>query len=1564
MNEQKPELLEIIAIHSSENSNEKLFSWSVPSGNKSGFTEIRDEWWSGTFGELQSNLHQTSTKYRVIVNFSAIAWIDPIPLLSIFIAIKSFCSRTSSTVILQLGHEPGRNQRRSGFLKFLGQHGFLASFHDVPEARVMFEDKEYSLESDSPLWARLASETFMLTYSDSRCLTAKIISITSLGAATDKDITNTIKPWLDEFRDYGLKPYFEGEAELVDDMLHKVRVLLTEIVHNAGEHAYLGKDNPNSLFFGVYARVRHCADLKEKSALLTEAIQRESSDCPTLKQFHRDNQMSWIEIFYVDEGRGLLADLDVWEAYADKELKAKIAKIKPETNALHKISRYFFQHSITRHNRDKRTTLTGLQHVRLVLSDGEDFARVYTGGEWAGAVHPWSPRSLAGNYNSRKQKKYAGFKFSEGTAWHYCLRLGQTTSNAKDHRFDDWIQFTAADVERAPAGKTTYDSWCIFDERDLGKGVNYREWNAEKINAQYSLWLPGAVTKQHVYQWLTSTLAQRSQINVDKSVWIIADLSREQAQTLMAVLLSERAQHAAPIEVYLVTSDWHLICLKTQREDRSFYAITKKDSGRVVKERGADIFNLLRSHDSKLFWDGLIDRDANPVGSAFIHEEVIWGRDDASDLPSVVLRGYLDLTHALVDPLRAAVAARALRRTWYLYARNAECVAADALLTNLLPREARLTLTNRTIRSTEEPKAQVIVSSILVTGSTAGGSNQADRQAIHLLRHTQFVHGENLIKNSVKTSNCFALNWAETAITITPRPTDELPYERIPGTPYIGRGGPKAIPIRRFEYKSENGEYFSNSIYKESPQETYDHFLNLGLLKLGHWVYGTHHDLLTINLGLAVDRESLDHGPILKWLCAELQELKKLGSELVVYSSHPVTEKMVQAIKKSTSSGVKYDLPEYFIPVHFLGTHTQTAIRIPSLTYDRIREFLRDETRTEKRVVLLDDGTLTGKVQRELEQLIRNAGAKIVTHVGLVTRTGLPLYRKYLLNEHSDTHRYYWRWDVPPLGSARTCPLCRSLEQARELAHTLWSEQAKSETEGWTTAWLERTVTTHWWRHGLTPAQLPESRQITFGKEWQKNSKDVMKYPIRHTTTTGLASTVAELIRITSYKEVGAKIARQPWPKEFTTTPIEWRRAQLEILICQTLLFFDDFDQQELDSRFEMIFETLLVPDADETDQAIDRLACLTLLLTSDRQARFLIEKNIHLLARAPIVPLHILITFGLLARRARLSLNDQRQLVSASGILKSQERIAAEDHVATAYTLARGEADRGTRHALMTLIMLLGKNEVDAHTGFLRKKIVGDIEGRPADIARDMRFAAQAMREIDSLVLTGSAEHEMHLEKYSSTIIELADSLDKHLTASAEASPDEFLQKVHALLFGSTEAIAIKFQSTFLTDAKQINEYLRTAVGSSEWQSELNRRGVTGNARWKRSDESVVLPTFRTKICGSMKDEEVVVCPPIARQMIHDCLLDVFHSDRSYKIGNETYDMLCTLSVSDEIFTIEMRNHASNDSSMSSRKASEAIVSQQILKNPVTRSFDQSSKEMIVTIRLPLVADLGRSNA
>jgi len=1036
--------------------------WGVPDST-SPFIEIGDEWWSATFGAAQVALAKITEESLLKLDLSRVEWIDPLPLLSLIISVKGFCARTNSSLQIQLGSSEEHNLRRAGFLQFLWQHGFVDSLHGLREARVSLNGHDYLIPQNSTIRGKNAPDLHVLTYPDSRCLNATIIDVRNLRGTGDSGVSDTVRSWLDEIRDHGLKRY-EHDAEYVDDMLHKIRIVLTENLLNVVEHAHHGQQPTTPQYFAVYARIRREAAPGEEFRL-AEAIRREDSRCPGLSNFLRDCDCSWIEVFCCDDGRGLLADIDAWQTHAGEGLRKKLGKVKTTTNALHKISRWIFQDAISRHDRKERTILTGLQHTGLVLADGHDFARLYSQGEWVGATHPWAKNVHGVAINLRKQTKYIDEIPNRGTAWHYCIRL--SNPQAQPPRAWPGERVHASDVESFPSQRARSEvaDWKIFDERDLGNGVSYCHWSSETLSAPHSLWLPGAVTKQHIYQWLTALM------NADRTgplVWLIADLSREQARTLRAVLVSEksRKQLFPQLDVFIITADWHITSLKTTPSRTGLKETSNSYCRRVAKERGRSIFKLLRNHDSQLFWSGILgpSDDASAVGSPFIAEPVIWDRDVEGN-PRVVLRGYLDLTHALLDTKRTSVAARSLRRVWHLFARDAEGVASDALLTNLLPREARQSLVSKPDVAASDSAKSIIVNSVLVTGNTASRHAYEGREAVHLLRHSQFLLGHEHIPDSVSHSDRFALSWIDHLVDVVDTPPESLPYERIPGTPYIGRGGPKAIPVRRFERKNIEVGYFEKSIYGQNPQDTYDHFLHLGLLKLGHWVYGAHHDLMTLNLGLAVDRESLDHGPILEWLCAELARQKALGAHLVVYPSHPVTEKLVQAIKKNSSCASGYDCQDYFVPVHFLGSHTQTSIRIPSLTYDRIRSFLEatdarchGETR---RVVLLDDGALTGKVQRELEQLIRNAGAKSVVHIGIVTRTGLPLYRQYLVSEYKDVHHFYWRWDVPPLGSARTCPLCRAIQQAREIAGTLWSKEARAEVGDWANAWLEQPVATH-----------------------------------------------------------------------------------------------------------------------------------------------------------------------------------------------------------------------------------------------------------------------------------------------------------------------------------------------------------------------------------------------------------------------------------------------------------------------------------------------------------------------
>ncbi len=1351
-------------------------------------------------------------------------------------------------------------------------------------------------------------------------------------------------------------------------MLHKLRILLTENLLNAVEHAHHEQQSTIPQYFAVYARVRQEASLGDVSRL-TKAIERENSRCPALSSFIRDCDCSWIEVFCYDDGRGLLADIKKWKENAGERLRKKLEKIKETTNVLHSVSRFIFKEALSKNSRGEKSILTGLQHVGLVLTDGNDYARVYSQGEWVGATYPWADNVHGASQNLNKRKEYIQKSFSRGTAWHYCIRL-----NSRQDHLRTWPgdRILACDVEAeaSPLQLAKITDWDIFDERDLGHGINYSNWKDACSNKLHCLWLPGAITKQRVYQYLTALINTQQTAPV---FWLIADISKEQARTINSILKSQRSQKSFPqVHILIVTSDWYLLYLKNNESRTSLKEGSEVSCRQMAMRWGRTIFELLRNHDTHLFWseipkskDRTADSTAAAMESPFITELIIWDRDDEGK-HRVVLEGYLDLTQALVDTKRMSVAARSLRRLWYLFARDAKCVASDELLTSLLPQEAKQSPVVTPSNSEKDSTKGVVVNSILVMGSTfLGRYAKEGHKAIHLLRHSRLSSGHDYIPDFVKETNSFALNWIDKPIDLSEPPPGHLEYERIPGTPYIGRGGSKAIPVRRFERKSNTIKFFEKSIYAQNPNDTYEHFLRLGLLKLGHWVYGAHHDLITLNLGLAIDRESLNHGPIIKWLCSELAYQKTLGANLVVYPSHPVTEKLVQAIKKNLSCADGYDCQDHFIPLHFLGSHTQTSIRIPSLTYDRIKYFLTKNPDNRchintQRVILLDDGALTGKVQRELEQLLRNAGAKSVIHVGIVTRMGLPLYRQYLVSDYKDGHRFYWRWDVPPLGSARTCPLCRAIQQAQEIAGTLWSKNACAEVRKWANTWVEQPVATaRWWSSGLIPAQLPENRPLTFGKEWDKSNGKVTNYSIIHTTTTGLASAIIELIRTTSYKDVGVKLAHYPWPKDWSGDKSLWRRARLEILISQTLLFFDDFNHDEIVTRLKQILEVLGSPSNDAGNSvlnSIDSLACLTLILATDRQAHDVVLKIAPHLSALIDAPQCFYIAFGLLIRRGNLSDEQIFHATERRGKLSDGNNSALQSLLVSVRTLVHGRELIGTMHGLRMLTMLLGESSASMHTGFLSKRLAGEIGGGRDGLMRDLNMIYQAFDEIDPLVCDASLPQwnkKWFLEKTGNLI----QTVEHENTSSPNIS--DFKRNE---LSDEITTLARAFRDTFLTSAIEIESTLRSAVTHLLFSETLQARDETIKKRWGFRMDGEHRPTFRLPMIKTnlkeclLNDKNRVVYPPVGRQMILDSLLDVIHSKSKYP---DESDMHCDLSIHDNKLAIKICNLATEEDRIATIKVSEVIYQQYISQSPIRRKFDTEKNEMIVEIELPLITSL-----
>lgn len=1516
--------------------------WGVPL-KKDGFAEIRDEFWSATFGICQETLADITDSAELIVDFSRLCWIDPFPLLSIFIAVKTCCVKSRSHLTVLLGNEPVSNRDimiRGGFLKFVCLHGFLSNLKDVQDVCVRLGSANYAPD-DEALYEKLDSARYMMAYPDSICLEAIIEPITNF--QNEDAITQKVTRWTDRIKESRIGGFFEGEPDKFDDLTTKIHILLVEILLNAGEHAYRTTNKESSSFVGLYARLREPAGQQRKNRLQSDGyITAEAECCPGFRKFGLSSHDStWLEFFFVDQGHGLIADLDKWIENAPTALKSHLKK--KSSNPLHQIGRFLFQEPLSRHNRADRTMLTGLQYVRNSLSENEESARLYSHGEWVAEQLPWHPDRAGQAHNLAKRRVFFATDnrahCAMGTSWQFCLNLDAPTEQYGDPP-PGWEKITSSDVRLEHSGRTQPSDWQMFDDRNLGEGIKSRKWHEESFTTFFSLWLPELVRKNQVRHWIDIIFRQKIQ---DQWVWIFADMSRKDASLMDSVLSTETySGRRISVRVYMVTRDWCVKCYKsiTSIETGKLFEQDEEQAHKVKQEYGGFILQILRNHDSGIFWQGLLEQDT--LSAAFIPEEIIWERGEDKK-PKVILNGYLDLTQALLDPARKFVARRALERTWLLYANKAECVAADPLLTDLLPGDARMTLQEQS-RRTGETNHQIIVSSVFVTGKTAQRASLAGQSAIHLLHHSE-------VKGPVKPmdSRRCALDWLEQDIKLVTQPENKLPYERLPGTPYISRGGPKAAPIRRFVKKGN--DLFAESVYGKDPQQTYRDMIRFDLLKLGHWVYGAHHDLLTMNLAYSVESKRFYKDTATEWILGELKkQAQHEGGQyrvLVVYASHAVTDKLVEAVKKITRGYEAANLT--FIPVRFWATHTQTAIRIPSLTYDRIRKEL---TYRKTRVVLLDDGAVTGKVQREMEQLLCNAGAEEVIHLGLVTRTGLPLYRKYL-ESHRNSYRYYWRWDVPPLGNAATCPLCRAIDQARELARRMWNEEAKIEVEQWVSTWEACSVTSHWGRHGLSPGQLPDTRLVTFGKDWL-GGDEPKKYTIEHGTTTGLAATVMEIIRTTSYKGVGLKLARTPWEDEYTGDRLKWRDAQLEILICQLFIYYDDFDEEEIQERFQLLLEILLAPsmntDNPDRTKKLEYLGCLALLMATDKQVDILTNRLWLLLVDIQNAGDNLLLILGVLVDRAG-TYNRQKEALKCS-LLEPAQQVRVEALLTGALLFSQGKEVKGTRHALFSLYLLFGKNDQDCHAGFFRKKLTGEISADKREILRDLKTIEQALREIDPHIISGSSSSSFdpihQADKVHNYIVDLQQDV---------ADYENLKRKILLNVLDGVESTGKLFRQEIIFSTEDIKNLLERSINQSDWEKRINDPLCKKHDRWT---ENQYLPYIHVPINKVTDQSKVyVVCPLMFRTMIKEFLYNVMHSSDRITENELECDMCCVLDIRDNVLVLDMINLADSEE-YPKIKPSEGVVSAQLIKNPVEKIY--CDNKMTVTVRLPLIEHLYRS--
>jgi hypothetical protein len=838
-------------------------------------------------GAIQKEFYRSNCNY-IWLDFSELLWADPLPLLGLGCEIHRF-ARHENNVVIDLGRP--RPNHENHFLTFFVAQGFAQQI--MPHADFRWNGKQ--IRSADELETIVRQLDFSPLYQNADCIKAKIFSISRLDSHALPILVEQIIEEADQLR---IDRWLAMQPRSRDFLLQSMRIIITETLDNIADHAYHATTHQFA-FGGLYARIRAGQPDNEHELMhWRKARAAEREHCPTLTRNNCGKQPGWLELFVCDVGCGITTGL----ATNDK------APLRELTNHL-------FMSPISRiSNRlaERRTEVTGLKHIGDVLRRGAEehgrtgFVRVYSNGEWAGEHLPWpAPENEASYRNFRRTAACEPF---QGTMLHFAVE--PVDGDPFDQRrvfptfffiptIGDLAEVRASlsqtgPVLFAPPHKFVDLQTTVEIGHDPpGRGAIAIDWMKE-VNASTAIIRPSRSIRKNDFIYQLSNIGHATSGEINRLVF--ADLPASVAIDLGHLLHDERLWQPWPyneLTVYLLSQDWSCSAFRLNHDKITFTSDLEAARSFIrdaqPAKRGASLVaSVLRERDSTLFWSN--------IGDGYLNEIIKW-RSSSSHEPANELEivGYLDLPIALANERCYRIARRAMRRAVTSFA-HYETLTADELIRPLIDRAFAVNDGARSLGERQQPVPVVLVGSVVITGSTIVRFGK--RTDISVIGTVHLVAHPHSTRKIAPGQEVLALHW--TPPVAEPRRASKQ-YERIPGTSHIIRGGDLAITLPRFAAPTGTGTACGPSLYGEDPNTAYTFWQRRRLLRFGHWIYGLHHELLTVSLADAVRSDFSGERRIVQWVIQVLGRFSKEATRLgvpymVIYPRHEVTDYLMRSV--------------------------------------------------------------------------------------------------------------------------------------------------------------------------------------------------------------------------------------------------------------------------------------------------------------------------------------------------------------------------------------------------------------------------------------------------------------------------------------------------------------------------------------------------------------------------------------------------------------------------------------------------------------------------------------------
>ena len=583
----------------------------------------RTDKWSLHFGELQQAI--VSKKYKnddisaICIDMSGCIWMDPLPLLSLIIALFEYKS-DNNRIIINLHEFCERNVSDDFnlFLAFMVQEGFMGQFIKM-EAEIYFMNNPAPLKDGDHIYKYLSELAFNIGFISRNMLLAEVKDLKEIN-----DGDNNVAAYIVKLFSKMTCQDEKIPNRSLDNVYNKLNHVLYEIIDNVRKHAYLPEREKH--FVGIYIRYKEGSNSKatltnNQKERISKTASEENRTHPKLSSEISENSEGFIEVFIIDSGLGLKENL---KDLLEKKYNSIFFGCFQET---------FFYKLRSPTNGTQGTTYGGLDLISQLLRAENDYIYAHEGNEWIGFVTTERDIEISKHLAKDSDKLYEktdSDRLVEGLA--YIFRISWESEGVRSDQDVSYYH-----------GKNTHPVYSAFQEHDeLPNVKQFNEctyWLEQRsdIDIEHTpkigfsktyenfIWLPG---KKNNKNDILSSLEKYAQIyklnhyiQNNSNIEYILDYCANNKYWYTDIINKHRDINKSMLENIIDIDDKfdHRLLKET-------LIVIEKKFGKY-KNKSLSTLNIMDipSHEMVIYKNSLKDAYANRIGtfSAFFNEIVV-----------------------------------------------------------------------------------------------------------------------------------------------------------------------------------------------------------------------------------------------------------------------------------------------------------------------------------------------------------------------------------------------------------------------------------------------------------------------------------------------------------------------------------------------------------------------------------------------------------------------------------------------------------------------------------------------------------------------------------------------------------------------------------------------------------------------------------------------------------------------------------------------------------------------------------------------------------------------------